>query len=84
MQRRELRAEDIDRWLAIKSWTLSTSTLPRLHSILSRALKPAKARDHVPRNVVQLCTVPAGQPGRRSRALALARAEAILQASGRS
>ncbi len=76
-----MRAEDIDRWLAAKSRALSTSTLQRLHSILSRAIKRAVARDHIRRNVAQLCTVPAGQPGRRSKALTFAQAEAILRAS---
>jgi integrase len=81
---RALRAEDIDRWLAAKSRTLSTSTLQRLHSILSRAIKRAMARDHIRRNVVELCAVPVGQPGRRSKALTFAQAEAILRASERS
>jgi integrase len=78
---RELRAEDVDRWLAAKSRTLGTSTLQRLHSILSRVIKRAMARDHVRRNVAQLCAVPAGQPGRRSKALTFAQAEAILRAA---
>ena len=81
---RELRAEDIDRWLAAKSRTLSTSTLQRLHSILSRVLKRAMARDQVRRNVAQRCAVPAGQTGRRSKALTFAQAESILRASERS
>lgn len=81
---RELRAEEIDRWLARKSRTLSTATLQRLHSILSRSLNRAVARDHLRRNVALLSTVPTGQPGRKSKALTLAQAEAVLQASERS
>ena len=78
---RELRAEDIDKWLAAKSRTLSTSTLQRLHSCLNRAINRAMARDLVRRNVVGLCSVPAGQPGRPSKALTLAQADAVLTAA---
>lgn len=35
---RDLRAEDVDRWLAGKSQVLSTPTLQRLHSCLNRAI----------------------------------------------
>lgn len=75
---RELRAEDVDRWLAAKAQTLSTATLQRLHSCLNRAISRAMARDTVRRNVVALCSVPRGQPGRPSKALTLAQADAIL------
>ena len=46
---RDLRAEDIDKWLASKSSTLSTSTLQRLHSCLNRAINRAMARDRIRR-----------------------------------
>lgn len=75
---RELRAEDVDRWLAAKAQTLSTATLQRLHSCLNRAISRAMARDTVRRNVAALCSVPRGQPGRPSKALTLAQADAIL------
>jgi integrase len=78
---KDLRADDIDQWLAGKSRTLSTATLYRLHSCLNRAIKRAMARDKVRRNVVELCTVPTGQTGRLSKALTLAQAEAVLQAA---
>jgi integrase len=78
---KDLRADDIDKWLAEKSRTLSTATLYRLHSCLNRAIKRAMARDKVRRNVVELCTVPTGQSGRPSKALTLAQAEAVLQAA---
>jgi len=64
-----------------ESQTLSTTTLQRLHSCLNRATKRAMARDKVRRNVVELCTVPIGQPGRPSKALTMAEAEAVLQAA---
>ena len=43
----DLSAEDVDRWLAEKAQTLSTSTLQSIRSILSRALARAQARDKV-------------------------------------
>lgn len=81
---RDLRAEDVDRWLADKSQTLSTATLQRLHSCLNRAINRAMARDKVRRNVVPLCAIPQGQPGRASKALTLPQAEAVLQAAEHS
>lgn len=78
---RDLSAEDVDRWLAAKSKTLSTRTLQGLHSCLNRAVKRAIARDKVKRNVVALCSVPTGQVGRPSKALTLAQAEAVLTAT---
>ncbi|MCC9311698.1 site-specific integrase [Kitasatospora sp. RB6PN24] len=78
---RDLSAEDVDRWLAQKSKTLSTRTLQALHSCLNRSVKRAMARDKVKRNVVELCSVPTGQPGRPSKALTFAQAEAILKAA---
>jgi integrase len=37
------------------------------------------ARDKVKRNVVELCAVPEGKPGRPSKSLTLAQAEAVLK-----
>jgi len=68
----------VDRWLAGKAETLSTRTLQGLHACLNRAVKRAMARDKVKRNVVTLCSVPKGQPGRPSKALTLAQAEAVF------
>lgn len=78
---RDLSAEDVDRWLAVKARTLSTRTLQGLHSCLNRSVKRAMARDKVKRNVVELCAVPAGRPGRPSKALTLVQAEAVLKAA---
>ncbi|MFD7791070.1 tyrosine recombinase XerC [Streptomyces sp. NPDC059759] len=78
---RDLSAEDVDRWLAMKSRSLSTRTLQSVHSCLNRSVKRAMARDKVKRNVVELCAVPAGQPGRPSKALTLLQAEAVLKAA---
>jgi integrase len=78
---RDLSAEDVDRWLADKAAILSTRTLRGLHSCLNRTVRRAMARDLVKRNVVALCAVPRGQRGRPSKALTLAQAEAVLEAS---
>ena len=78
---RELSADDVDRWLAGRAKLLSTSTLRKLHSALNRSIRRAMARDKVKRNVVSLCSVPEGQPGRVSKALTLAQAEAVLKAA---
>jgi len=78
---RDLSADDVDKWLADKAKTLSTRTLQALHSCLNRSIKRAMARDKVKRNVVALCTVPTGQPGRPSKALTFVQAEAVLRAA---
>lgn len=78
---RDLSADDIDRWLAGKAKTLSTSTLGNLHSILNRSVSRAMARDKVKRNVVPLCGIPKGQPGRPSKSLTLQQAKTVLQAA---
>lgn len=81
---RDLSAEDVERWLASKAEALSTRTLQALHSCLNRAVKRAMARDKVKRNVVAVCSVPHGQPGRPSKALTEAEAEAVLVAVERT
>ena len=78
---RDLTADHVDRWLASKADDLSTRTLQALHSCLNRSVKRAMARDLVKRNVVELCSVPNGRPGRPSKALTLAQADAVLEAA---
>jgi integrase len=75
---RDLSADDVDKWLAVKAKTLSTGTLQVIRSCLNRAVKRAMARDKVKRNVVELCTIPTGRSGRPSKALTLVQAEAVL------
>jgi integrase len=77
---RDLSADDVDRWLADRATTLRTSTLQNIRGCLYRAVNRAMAREKVKRNVVALCTVPKGRPGRRSKALTMAQAEAVLGA----
>ncbi|WP_061291408.1 site-specific integrase [Herbidospora cretacea] len=78
---RDLSVEDVDKWLADKSASLSTRTLKMLHSILNRAVKNAMRRDKVKRNVVDLCEVPEGRVGRPSKAFTLDQASALLAAT---
>ncbi|MFD8337041.1 tyrosine recombinase XerC [Streptomyces solisilvae] len=78
---RDLSADDVDKWLATKAKTHSTRTLRLLHSCLNRSVKRAMARDKVKRNVVELCSIPAGRPGRPSKSLTFAQAEAVLTAA---
>lgn len=80
----QLTVEDIEKLLSDKSATLSTRSLRIIHSILNRAITHAQARDKVRRNVVILCSVPAGRQGRPSKSLTLDQAEAILRASEKS
>ncbi|TDC25398.1 site-specific integrase [Streptomyces sp. 8K308] len=75
-----LTADHVDRWLAGKAKTLSTRTLQAIHSCLSRSVQRAILREKVHRNVVALCEVPTGRPGRPSKALTFAQAEAVLGA----
>lgn len=78
---RDLSVEDVDRWLASKTDVLGTRSLKIIHSILNRSVKNAMRRDKVKRNVVELCEPPEGRPGRRSKALTLEQAEAVLNAT---
>jgi integrase len=81
---RTLSAEDVDQWLADESRECSTRTLRLLHSIPSRSIRRAQARDKVRRNVVLLCDVPTGRKGRASKALTLNQAIAIMTAATQS
>ncbi|MEV0618586.1 tyrosine-type recombinase/integrase [Nonomuraea sp. NPDC050404] len=78
---RELSADDVDRWLAERARHVSTRTLQEVRSILKRAITRAQARDKVKRNVVLLCELPKGKPGRPSKSLTLTQAETVLKAA---
>jgi integrase len=80
-QVRELTADEVDRWLADKAQTLSTRTLREVRSVLRRSISRAQARDKVRRNVVLLCELPKGQPGRPSKSLTLTQVRAVLAAA---
>ncbi len=78
---RELSAEEVDRWLAEESKSVSTRTLQDLRSILKRAIARAQARDKVKRNVVLLCELPKGKTGRPSKSLTFDQTVAMLAAA---
>lgn len=78
---RDLTADEVDEWLASKTTELGSETLKRLLSILRRSINRAQARDKVKRNVALLCSAPKGRPGRPSKSLTLAQAEALLVAA---
>jgi integrase len=78
---RDLSADDVDRWLRAQAHQVSTRTLRLMHSILSRAVIRAMARDKVKRNVVALCAVPTGQAGRPSKSLTWEQAERLVAAA---
>jgi integrase len=78
---RELTAEDVDRWLASKAKVLSTRSLREVLSLLRRAIARAQKREKVRRNVVLLCEIPEGRPGRPSKSLTFDQAEAVLAAA---
>ena len=60
---RDLRADEVDRWLAELAPTLTTRSLRLAHGCLNRAISRAMARDKVKRNVVALAEPPRGRPG---------------------
>ena len=72
-----LTTRDIDRFLPHKAQALSTASVEMLLSILRRSIRRAQAQDLIRRNVALLSEVPRGQPGRPSKALTLAEAQAI-------
>jgi integrase len=74
----ELRPDEVDGWLRDLSDDLATSTLRRLRAILVLVVKRAMRRGLVDRNVVELCDVPRGRAGRRSKSLTLEQAQAVL------
>ena len=65
----DLKAAEVDRWLASRAESLSTSSLRSLYGCLNRSVRRAMARDLVRRNVVELVSVPTGRRGRPSRSL---------------
>jgi len=75
---RDLRADEVDLLLADLSRSLSTNTLRQVRSCLNRSVRRAMKRNLVDRNVVELCEVPRGREGRRSKSLTLDQARDVL------
>lgn len=75
---RDLRADEVDQWLKKLAPHLATRSIQEVKSLLNRAVVRAQARGVVERNVVDLCTVPRGRPGRPSKSLTLDQARDVL------
>lgn len=75
---RELKAAEVERWLADRSRLLSTSSLRSLYGCLNRSVRRAMARDLVRRHVVELVSVPSGRPGRPSKSLTAQNVDDVL------
>jgi len=75
---RELKADEVDAWLKELSDVLATSSLRRVRWLLNRTVIRAMRRGLVDRNVVELCEVPRGRAGRRSKSLTLQQARDVL------
>lgn len=75
---KELRPDEVDKWLLKLSSDLSTSTLKQVRSVLRRSINRAVKHGLVERNVVDLCPAPKGRPGRPSKSLTLQQASDVL------
>lgn len=78
---KRLTADDVDDWLHDLRSTHSSSYINRLLGTLRRIIRFAESRNRVRRNVAALVKPPKGKAGRRSKALTLDQAKAILKAS---
>jgi integrase len=75
---RELRPDEVDRWLLSLAPKLSTSTLKQVRSVLKRSIDRAMKRGLAERNVVDLSPAPKGRPGRKSKSLTFQQASGVL------
>lgn len=80
---RDLRAQEVDRWLHSLRENLATRSLQEVRSCLSRSVRRAMMRGLADRNVVELCQVPRGRPGRPSKSLTLAQVRDVLVMTAR-
>ena len=80
---RDLRAQEVDRWLHSLRDSLATRSLQEVRSCLSRSVRRAMMRGLVDRNVVELCQVPRGRPGRPSKSLTVAQVRDVLVLTAR-
>lgn len=75
---RDLKSQEVEKWLIGRAPLVATSTLQTLRSYLNRAVRRAMVHEKVRRNVVEPCEVPKGRPGRPSKSLTAAQADAVL------
>jgi len=76
---KDMRAEELDKWMAGLARNLGKSSLKQVLSVLRRSVERAVARGHAERNVVALVKVPNGRPGRPSKSLTVEQAKAVLE-----
>jgi integrase len=76
---KELTADQLDDWMDERAEELSTRSLRLMHQKVERAIRQAKSRDKVRRNVASLVDVPEGQEDRPSKAMTLGQAVALLE-----
>jgi len=79
---RDLKSQEVEKWLIGRAPLVATSTLRALRSYLNRAVRRAMVHERVQRNVVEPCEVPKGRPGRPSKSLTAAQADAVLSHAG--
>ncbi|MGY4644417.1 site-specific integrase [Cellulomonas sp. URHB0016] len=75
---KDLRPDEVDRWLLDLTPFLSTSSIKQVRSVLRRSIERAVRRGLAERNVVDLCPPPKGRPGRLSKSLTLEQASDVL------
>ena len=77
----DLKARDVQAALSRLAMQKSTRSVRMYRMVLVRAIRHAQINDLAMRNVAELISVPAGQPGRPSKALTLEQALALLEGS---
>ena len=82
---RDFTATDADAFFKELAEVLGKRSLVMIKSTLRRSIRRAQVHDLIARNVVELIDLPAGQPGRPSRAMTQEQAAKVLKtASGRA
>ncbi|MCP2265218.1 tyrosine recombinase XerC [Promicromonospora thailandica] len=75
---KDLRPDEVDRWLLSLTPKLATSSLKQVRSVLRRSIERAVKHGLAERNVVDLCPPPKGRTGRPSKSLTLEQASDLL------
>lgn len=75
---KELRPEEVERWLLMLAESMTSRKLADARSVLSGSVKRAMARGMVTRNVVEPVETPRGRAGRGSRSMTLQQAKDVL------
>lgn len=75
---KDLTALEVEKWLGGLADRLAAGSLREVRSCLRRSVKRAQAQGMVQRNVVELCELPRGRAGRRSKSLTFEQARDVL------